>query len=103
MERFSGLITEKLQTLTKADDWDTLRRKRKAIAALFPYAVWQERDGQRATLDVFLHAAKTCKMDGFMWHRIQPFVGTPLNNVDHVSMKRAVVLASPYIPWGKWI
>lgn len=89
--------------LTEADDWNTLRRKRKAVAALFPYAVLQEQNGQYAIFDVFLRAVKTTKLDGFMWHRVQPFVSTLLSDGSHLSLKRAVVLASPYIPWGKWI
>ena len=98
-----GLIAERLTTLVDADDWDTLRRKRKAITTLFSYLVLQEQDGQYPTLEIFLRATKTTKLDGFMWHRAQPFLDTLLNDATHPSLKRAVVPASPYIPRGKWI
>ena len=88
--------------LADARDQDTLRRKRKAITALFPYAVWQERDKQHAILDVFLHATKTSQSDEFLWHRVKPFVNTLFNGASDVSLKRAVMLVSPYVPWDKW-
>jgi hypothetical protein len=44
-----------------AGDPGPIYSKRKAITALFPYAVWQEQDGQHKVLDVCLHAAQGLK------------------------------------------
>ena len=50
-------------------------------------------------LDVFLHAAKSSQQGAFLWHRIQPFMNTLLNDASDASLKRAAILASPYVPW----
>ena len=101
MGQILGLITEKLTTLADAHDRDTLRRKYKAITALFPYAAWQERDKQYPILDVFLLAAKTSWFEESLWYHIQPFLEMQLNGTGYVSPKRAIMFASPYMPWGE--
>jgi len=95
VEQLLVLITEKLTTL--ADDLDTLRPKRKAITALFPFAARQERDKQYPILDVFVKTSRACKL---LWHHIGPFLETQLNGAGDFSLKRAIMLVSPYMPWG---
>ena len=53
-------------------------------------------------LDVFLHAAKSSQKRGFLWYRIQPFMNTLFNDASDASLKRAAILASPYVPWSNW-
>ena len=90
-------------TWANAHDWLTLRRDRKAITALFPYAVWQERYRQQTMiLDVLLRAANASRSYAFLWYCIQPFMKTLLNDASDVSLKRVAILASPYIPWRSW-
>ena len=103
MGRILGLITEKLTTLADAHDRDTLRRKHKAITALFPYAAWQERDKQYPILDLLLHAAEASRFEGFLWHRIRPFLDILFSDAGHFPQKRTIMLASPYLPWGRWL
>jgi len=83
-----GLIAEKLETALAGDR--TLQKRRKAITALFPYAIWRRRNGKGDLLDVFFRiagateeetirqpsagAASPAKRRGFMWHRAEPFV-----------------------------
>ena len=97
-----GLITGELETLVEARDRDTLRRKRKAITILFPYAILREENRQQKILDVFLDAAKATQLVRFWWRRVQPFMNALLDGTSHVSSKRALMLASPYIPWREW-
>jgi len=93
-----GLIIEKLTTLADAHDKDTLFRKRKAITALFPFAALQERDKQYPILDVFVKTSRAC---GLLWDHIGPFLETPLNGAGDFSLKRAIMLVSPYISWDE--
>ena len=100
MGRILGLITGKLKTLADARDRDALLRKHKAITALLPYAVRQERDIEYPILNVLLHAARQSLE--FRWHRVRPFLNTLLNDTSHTSSKRALMLASPYMNWCSW-
>ena len=101
MERILGLIAIKLKTLADACDMDALFRKRKAINALFTYAVWQERDGEYPILDTFLHIVKAMQSVKFWWLHVQPPMNILLNDAGGVLSKRALLLASPYMPWGQ--
>ena len=101
MGQVLGLIAEKLTTLADAHDRNVLFRKYKAITALLPYATLQERDKQHPVLDVLLRAVKASKSSGFSWHWVRPFLETQLTAAVDVSLKRAIILASPYIPWGR--
>ena len=66
-----------------------LQKRRKAITALFPYAIWRRRSGQGDMLDAFFcivgategealrqssTGAASPGRQGFMWHRAEPFV-----------------------------
>jgi len=107
------LVAEGLKAMAEAADGHSIQRKRKAITALFPYAVWRERDGQHELLDIIFHlframvawarhkALGPLLLDGrmFMWCHIEPFVTTLLIEESPDSLKQAIILASPYIPW----
>ena len=82
-----GLIVRKLESAVAGDR--TLRKRRKAITALFPYAIWRRKNGQGDLLDIFFYiagateketvrqpsaGAASPKRRGFMWHRAEPFV-----------------------------
>ena len=96
-----GLICQRLETMISAGDPDQIYSKYKAITALFPYAVWQEQDGQHKVVDVCLHAARASKRMEFLWYCI---IGLPVarlpNEESPVSMKQAFILMSPHLPWS---
>ena len=100
-EDILSLISEKLETLVEATDLSQISSKYKAITAFFPYAVRQEGDGQRETLDAFLRAVRSSKRHGFMWNHIRPLIPTLLDEESHVSLKQAAVLTSPHSEWWK--
>ena len=81
--------------MAETGDPDELRSKRKAVTALLPYAIWQERGGEPLMLNTFLRAAQASGMMYFTWHRIDRFASTLLSE----ASPRAIVLASPHIPW----
>ena len=98
MGRILEVIIRKLGTLADAGDPDALLRKRKAITALIPYAVWQERNKEYAIFDVFARFSKTTQSIRFWW---SPFMKILLDGTGRVSSNRALVLSSPYMPWGE--
>jgi hypothetical protein len=94
------LIAQKLETMISAGDPGPIRSKCKAITALFPYAVWQEQEGQNKVLDVCLHAAKASRAQNFLWYHIRQLpVARLLNEESPVSMKQAFILVLPHLPW----
>ena len=95
MEQVSNVITQKLKTLAEAEDHHSLRSKRKAVATLLPYAVWQERDGRPEMLDTFLHAARVSRERQLTWNRIAQAAIRLLSE----ASPRAIILASPHFPW----
>lgn len=95
MEQVLNLITGKLETLIEAEDCCSLRLKHKAITALLPYAVRQEQDGRPEMLDTFLRVARTSRERQFTWNRIQQVSITLFSE----GSPRAIILASPHIPW----
>ena len=102
MGRILGLITGKLESLAGARDKNALLRKSKAITALFPYAVWQERDKEHPILDMIMRALKTAPSFTLWLPYLEPFREILHDGTSHVSSKRALMLASPYIPWVWW-
>ena len=80
-----------------------IRPKRKAISALLPYAVSREQAGRHETLDLFLRAARVESVGwGFTWRYIGPLVTTLLAEGSPIPLKRAMILASPHVPWQKF-
>ena len=95
MEQVSNLITQRLKTLTEAEDYHFLQSRHKAITALFPYAVRQEQDGRPELLDAILHAARASKERQLTWNRIIPAAVKLFSG----ASPRGIILASPHIPW----
>ena len=93
MGEVSSLITQKLKTMTEAEDYHPLESKCRAITALLPYAVWRERDGQPEMLDTILHAARASRMLRFMWYYVNQFFSTLLSE----ASPHAIILVSPHI------
>jgi len=81
--------------MAEAEDHRPLQSKCKAIAALLPYAVWQERDGQPEVLDMLLHAIGASRERQFTWSRIERSAITLLVR----ATPRAVVLTVPRVRW----
>jgi len=88
--------------MAKVADLDQIRSKRKAVAAFFPYAVWQERNGECRTVDAFLLVARASRSGEFMWEAIGPFVTTPFEEESPDSLNRVITLVSPYVRWDTW-
>jgi len=100
MKRASELISQKLQTMIDAANPGQICSKCRAITALFPYVAWQEKDGQHNMFDIFLHVAKASKQKDFMWDLIEEtFVTMMLDEGNPVSLKQAIICASPHLPW----
>jgi len=95
MEQISNLITEKMKTMAKAEDYHPLQSKRKAITTLLPYAIRLEKDGQPEMLDTFLHAARASKEWELTWHRTWKYA----RRLPHKASPRAFILASPHVRW----
>ena len=93
MEQVASLIAQNLKIMVKSRDRRPLQSKRKAITALLPYAIWQERDGQPEMFDTFIHVARTPKDWGFTWHHVGQYVSGLL----HEASPRAIVLVLPHI------
>ena len=100
MERILELITWKLEIPANAHDQNAPLRKRKAITALFPHAVWQERDREYPIPDVFSHAVKTARPARFWWRHVRPPVSMLLGDTSRVSTNRALIPISPCMPRG---
>jgi len=64
--------------MAEAEDHRQLQSKRKAIAALLPYAVWQERDSRPEMLDALLHATRVSREKQFTWLHTERFAITLL-------------------------
>ena len=103
LDEVSRLITENLETAARAEDRDQIQSRRKAITAFFPYAVWQERGGDRRAIDAFLGVTRVSKSgSGFMWGEIEPFVAALFGETSPDSLNRVLALVSPYVPWRTW-
>ena len=73
--------------------------KDKAITALFPYAILQERNGQRREVfDIFLRVTRASRGEYIMWSLVEPLIIKLLSDGSPVSVKRAVILVSPHLP-----
>ena len=97
MEKISSLATEKLKTVTEAEDHRSLRSKRKAITALLPYAILRERDGQPEMFDLIICATRASRTAKFIWCPIDQFVSTLLSKAN----PRVILLASPHVHWHR--
>jgi hypothetical protein len=82
--------------MAESEDIFTVRCKRKAVTAFFPYAVWRERDGEHKMMEAFLAAAKVFDSTT-LWHPIVPFIPA----LFRAASPQAVVIASPNVPWHR--
>ena len=79
---------------------DLIFSKRKAISALFPYAICLGRGGQQRMADAICRAAMASNSRRFMWHRVRRYIAT-LFDVQHPpSLNWIVTLASSEVPWS---
>ena len=90
-------MAQTLLAMAASDDMFTVRCKRKAVTAFFPYAVWRERDGDHGMMDAFLAAAKVFGSTTTLWHPITPFIPT----LFEVASSQAVVVAASHVPWHR--
>ena len=81
--------------MAEAGGYNFVQSKHKAINALLPYAVLQERDGRPQMLDAFLCAARASRMLKFGWSRARQYASTLLSK----ASPRALALASPHVRW----
>jgi hypothetical protein len=97
VEQVTNLIAQNLEMMIKAEDRRLFWSKRKALTALLPYAISQERDGHPEMLGAYLHAVRTSMEPNFTWHHAREDV----NGLLHEASSRAIVLVLPYIRWGR--
>ena len=83
--------------MVEAEGHLPLRSRRKAITALLPHAVWQERKGQPEMLNTILRAARASKAMWFMWCYVNQFPSTLFLE----ASPRAIVLVSPHFDWRR--
>ena len=79
-------MTKKLEAMVEAADPSLIMLKRKAISALFPYAVRLERGGDQGMVNVLARIAWIVRSERFIWH--------------HIKLDQVLTLASPHVPWG---
>ena len=72
--------------------------KRKAISALFPYAIRREQGGQHDIVDAITLAARA-SASIFTWHPIWTNVTTVFDSSSPPSLNRVIALALPYVFW----
>ena len=94
------VITKKLSTEIETPNLPFIDSTSKAIAAVFPYAVWRQRNGNSEMFDTFLRLSTAVGPEWRMWHHIEPFVSTLLPEESDDFLKLATVLASPRINFG---
>ena len=88
--------------MVEATDPDAIRRKRKAICALFPYAVYLARDGQEWMAYSFTRVARASDSEHgrFMWRRVEPYILPLFDDPNAHSLNSVIILVSPYMPWS---
>jgi len=78
---------------------DSIRSKRKAVSALFPFAVFLEQGGRRGMVDVISRIAKASDSGKFMWYHVKPFVVTMFDKSNPPSLNWVLGLISPCLHW----
>lgn len=96
MEQVSILIARKLESMVEATNPDQILSKRKAISALFPYAISLGRGRDYGMSDAILRTAVILYSKGLMWRRMEAML---LAESSSPSLNRAIVFVSPYLPW----
>ena len=87
--------------MVEATDPNSIRDKRKAISALFPYAVYLARNRQQQMVETFLRAlgASNSNHREFVWSRIGPYITPLFGGPTPPFLNSYIMLASPCIPW----
>lgn len=83
--------------MAESGDPCKIQSKRKVITALFPYAVWRERGGEREMIEAFLSAVKATCTTTSLWHPIMPFISALFS----AARPGTVLLTSPHVPWDR--
>ena len=99
MEEVSNLITQKLEAMVGSVDRNRIRSKRKAIIALFPYAVRLGQSGKQRMVDMSLRAVMVLYSEEYIWRRAKPLIMKSLNTQSPPSLDWLITLASPHVSW----
>ena len=97
MEQVASLIAQNLEMMIRAEDRGLFWPKRKALTALLPYAILQERDGHPEMLDACLYADRASKEPNFTWRHAEQHV----NGLFRKTSPRATVLLTSV--WWDWL
>ena len=74
--------------------------RRKAISALFPYAVRLAQGGQQGMIGTIVHIASKLPYGEFIWDRIFPSITFLFDDSSPPSLDQATVFAAPYANWN---
>ena len=99
VEQVSNLITEKVETIINAVTWHLIYSKRKAISALFPYALHLGRSREQGMVDVLFCAAVALDWDRIIWNHAEPFL-MRLSNTQNLPLDWITTLLSPHAAWN---
>ena len=83
--------------MARVADPDQIWSKRKAIIALFPYIVRQDRDGDHGMVDAFLGITRAPKIVALLTEQIT----TLFEEASPDPPNRVVTLMSPHASWGR--
>ena len=97
--RISGLVIQKLEAVVEAADSNPILIKRKAISALFPYAVRLEQCGRGRMANVISCVARASNSGSFIWDRIGPHISM-LFDKPNPPLNWVTTLASQHVPWS---
>jgi len=97
LDEISNLIAKELENMAQVGDRDQIWFKRKAIIALLPYLVWQERVGDHIMTDAFLGVVRVPNVGKFM---AKP-ISTLLREAGPDFPNRVIILTSPHADWGQ--
>ena len=95
VQHVSDLITTKLEEMATPKGQDTIFSKRKAIYAVFPFAIFLVRDGQRAMFDAISRVAVASNPLEFAWEPIRAYINSLFCKPSHPSLNPAIALMSP--------
>ena len=87
--------------MIEAADLNLILRRREAISALFPYAVYLARDGQQGMADTLLCVARALNSNywEFMWRHVGPYIVPLFGKPTTPSLDSIIILASHNVPW----
>jgi len=92
-------MTQRLENMVEGSNRDSIRSKRKAISALFPFAVFLEQGGQRGMIDAISRVATASDSGSFMWYHAKPFVTAMFDKSNPPSLNWVLRLISPCLHW----